>query len=106
MLEWATNVDLSVRVQRRAGRPIEVEAMPKDMPLPIGGQKPEFVRRYTEQVFLHAFAFMLHHELAHIRLHIPLRGNASIGRWNRALRANATQYGVSWLWPFAFTSDV
>src|ERR1017187_4241005 len=99
MMEWATNVDVSVRVQRRAGRPIEVEAMPKDMPMPISGQKFEFVRRYAEQVFLHAFAFILHHELSHIRLgHNGTKGELPIEEEFEADRA-ATDFMVS-------TSDI
>jgi hypothetical protein len=95
MLEWATNVDVSVRVQRRAGRPIEVEAVPNDMPVPISGQAPEFVQHHAEQVFLHAFAFILHHELSHIRLgHAGTKGEVPIEEEFDADRA-AIEFMVS-----------
>ena len=78
-LEWAVASDIEVRLQGRTGSPVSLADAPADTPLPFEGINKDVVQIGSEMIFLHALAFVLHHELAHIQLgHTGAEGDLSI----------------------------
>ena len=68
LLEWAVTTDIAIRIHGGSATPATVSYAPVDAPLPFDGASADVVKGCAEMIFLHALAFILHHELAHIHL--------------------------------------
>jgi hypothetical protein len=78
LLEWATSVDWHVAAEGK-DRIDPVEPWPAYLPKPIKDAPKGSSEDIADKLFLHAVGFILHHELAHLRLqHSPRERVASI----------------------------
>ena len=79
LLEWAVSVDVTIRKTKRTGLPIELPVVPTNTPLPFEGVERSVLIKGSEVIFLNALAFIIHHELAHVRLgHHGVEGDLSL----------------------------
>ncbi|MGE0536246.1 MAG: phage exclusion protein Lit family protein [Pirellulales bacterium] len=68
LLEWTVNIEMALAAARRSKEPTPQVGWPNDLPKPIPNPIHASDEHVTDELFLCAAAYILHHELAHIRL--------------------------------------
>ena len=90
LLSWATSVDWRISAEGKR-RTDPLPPWPSGLPRPIQDPPYSSNEDVADKLFLSAVGYILHHELAHLRLrHSPQRGADSIQQENEADLAAAT----------------
>ena len=81
MLKWAIETDISIKWEALTGlsRGSPREALPFGLPQPFAESKHASDQHVADELFLMALGYILHHELAHLKLgHVGEKGVVSI----------------------------
>ena len=95
LIEWAIDVEIQIaELRKRKERIPGSFAWPDDLPKPVSNPPKMSNRQVADELFLCAAAFILHHELAHIRLgHVSSNDEDEM----KAIEAEADMASAEWL---------
>ena len=68
ILEWSTNNDIEIKLSGRHSIEVELDNYPPELPEPFSDSKKGSDEDAADEISLMALGFILHHELAHLRL--------------------------------------
>jgi hypothetical protein len=94
LLEWAIDAEYKIAKARKAKEQLPSIPWPDDLPKPVKNPVPESDEHVADELFLAAGAYVLHHELAHLRLdQEPSDDPAEM----RRLEMEADEAAAAWL---------
>ena len=94
LLEWTVHVEVELAGARKAKQPTPQFDWPSDLPKPIPNPAYASDEHVADELFLCAAAYILHHELAHIRLdHKPSSDSDKM----RKLEEQADEAAAKWI---------
>jgi len=94
LLEWTLHVEMQICDAKRAKKPLPRIDWPNDLPKPILNPRHESDEHVADELFLCAGAYILHHELAHLRLGQKPTADAEE---MRQLETEADEAAANWL---------